>query len=83
LQKYIKLNLYYLGKSKKHQIFRVKNKWDKTLEKITNRPVFTEEFEEIGKIIEIFGPEELPFISMKISPKKKFKPNDNFYAKMR
>ncbi len=82
MQKYIKLNLFYLGKSKKHQIFRT-SKWNKSLEKITNRPVFTEEFDEIGKIIEIFGPEELPFISMKISPKKEFNPNDNFYAKMR
>jgi len=83
LLKYIKLNLYYLGESKKHKIFRTKNKLDKSLEKITNRPVFTEEFDEIGKIIEIFGPEELPFISMKISPKKEFDPNGNLYAKMR
>ncbi len=82
MQKYIKLNLFYLGESKKHQIFRTKN-WNKSLEKITNRLVFTEEFDEIGKIIEIFGPVELPFISMKISPKKEFSPNDNFYAKMR
>ena len=82
MQKFIKLNLYYLGTSKKHEIFRTK-KWNKTLEKITNRSVFTEEFEEIGKIIEIFGPEELPFISMKISPNKEFNPNDNLYAKMR
>ncbi len=83
MQKYIKLNLGYLGESlKKHKIFRTR-KWDKSLEKITNRPVFTEEFDEIGKIIEIFGPEELPFISMKISPKKEFKQDDNLYAKMK
>jgi len=82
LQKYIKLNLYYLGESKKHQIFRAKA-WNKSLEKITNRPVFTEEFDEIGSIREIFGPVNLPFISMKISPKKEFNPNDHFYAKMR
>ncbi len=82
MQKYIKLNLYYLGESKKHHIFRTR-KWNKSLEKITNRFVFTEEFDEIGKIIEIFGPEELPFISMKISPKKEFKQDDNLYAKMR
>ena len=81
MQKYIKLNLYYLGESKKHHIFRTRV-WNKTLEKITNRSVFTEEFEEIGKIIEIFGPEELPFISMK-SSKKEFKPDNNLYAKMR
>ena len=82
MQKYIKLNLYYLGESKKHQIFRTR-KWNESLEKITNRPVFTEEFDEIGKIKEIFGPVNLPFISMKISPKKEFNPNDNLYAKMR
>ncbi|HUW91407.1 MAG TPA: hypothetical protein VMV43_12935 [Candidatus Nanopelagicaceae bacterium] len=82
MQKYIKLNLYYLGQSKKHQIFRAKS-WNNSLEKITNRPVFTEEFDEIGSIREIFGPVNLPFISMKISPKKEFNPNDNFYAKMR
>ncbi len=82
MQKYIKLNLYYLGKSKKHQIFRTK-KWNKSLEKIVNKLVFTEKFDEVGKIKEIFGPEELPFISMKISPKKEFNPNDNLYAKMR
>ena len=82
MQKYIKLNLYYLGESKKHQIFRTR-KWNKSLEKITNRPVFTEEFDQIGKIREIFGPENLPFISMKISPQKEFNPNGNFYAKMK
>ncbi|MBY9010042.1 MAG: hypothetical protein KGD74_09275 [Candidatus Lokiarchaeota archaeon] len=79
---YIKLNLYYLGESKKHRIFRAK-KWETSLEKIINRPVFTEGFDEIGKIREIFGPVKLPFISMKITPKKEFNPNDNFYAKMK
>ena len=77
------MNLFYLGESsKKHKIFRTRA-WNKALEKITNKSVFTEEFEQIGKIMEIFGPEELPFISMKISPKKEFKPDDNLYAKMR
>ncbi len=59
--------------------------WDKSLEKITNRPVFTEEFDEIGKIREIFGPENLPFISMKISPKKEFAPKKevDLFAKIR
>jgi rRNA processing protein Gar1 len=55
LQKYIKLNLFYLGESKKHHIFRAK-KWTTDLEKITNKAVFTEEFKEIGVIKEIFGP---------------------------
>jgi len=82
IQKYIKLNLFYLGESKKHHIFRAK-KWTKDLEKITNRAVFTEEFNEIGFIKEIFGPIALPFISMKIIPRTRFNPNDNLYAKMR
>ena len=82
MQKYIKLNLFYLGESKKHHIFRAK-KWDKALEKISNKSVFTEQFEEIGFIKEIFGPIALPFISMKINSNKTFNPDDNLYAKMR
>jgi rRNA processing protein Gar1 len=82
LQKYIKLNLFYLCESKKHHIFRAK-KWDKNLEKISNKAVFTEQFEEIGFIKEIFGPTTLPFISMKIISSETFNPNDALYAKMR
>ena len=82
MQKYVKLNLFFLGESKKHYIFRAK-KWTKDLEKITNKAVFTEEFKEIGLIKEIFGPITLPFISMKIVPETEFNPNDNLYAKMR
>lgn len=83
MQKYIKLNLFYLGKSSKsHLIFRAK-KWDKNLEKISNKAIFTEQFLEIGIIKEIFGPITLPFISMKIVSKTDFNPNDNLYAKMR
>ena len=82
MQKYVKLNLFYLGKSKKHHIFRAK-KWTKDLEKITNKAIFTEDFKEIGFIKEIFGPITIPFISMNIIPETKFNPNDNLYAKMR
>jgi len=82
LQKYIKLSLHYLGESKKHYIFRAK-RWDKNLEKISNKAVFTEQFEEIGFIKEIFGPISLPFISMKIASKTDLNPIDNLYAKMR
>jgi len=82
LQKYIKLNLFFLGNSKKHHIFRAK-KWTKDLEKITHKAIFTEEFKEIGFIKEIFGPIAMPFISMKIIPETKFNPNDSLYAKMR
>lgn len=83
MQKFIKLSLNYLGKSKKHYIFRARKTWDKNLEKISNKAVFTEEFVEIGVIKEIFGPINLPFISMKITPQTDFNPNNNLYAKMR
>lgn len=83
MQKFIKLSLNYLGKSKKHYIFRARKTWDKNLEKISNKAVFTEEFVEIGFIKEIFGPINLPFISMKINPQTDFNPNNNLYAKMR
>jgi rRNA processing protein Gar1 len=82
LQKYIRLNLNFLGISRKHHIFRAK-KWEKNLEKIANKAVFTEEFVEIGFIKEIFGPIALPFISMKIKSNINFNPNNNLYAKLR
>ena len=82
MQKYVKLNLFYLGKSKKHYIFRAK-KWTKDLEKIINKAIYTEDFIEIGIIKEIFGPITIPFISMKIVPGTEFNPNDSLYAKMR
>jgi rRNA processing protein Gar1 len=81
LQKYIKLNLFFLGNSKKHHIFRAK-RWDKNLEAIFHKPVYTEKYEEIGYIKEIFGPINLPFISINILPNKKFNPNDTIYAKL-
>ncbi len=81
MQKYIKLNLSYLGKSKKHHIFRAKG-WDKNLEEIFHKTVFTEKYEEIGYIKEIFGPINLPFISINTLPNKSFNPNDNIYAKI-
>lgn len=83
MQKYVKLNLYYLGESSKgHKIYRA-SKWNKSLENLGGKLVLTESFEEIGKIKEIFGPITLPFISIKIVPEKRFNPNDNLYAKMR
>ena len=74
--------MFYLGKSKKHYIFRAK-KWTKDLEKIINKAIYTEDFIEIGIIKEIFGPITIPFISMKIIPKTDFNPNNSLYAKMR
>ena len=79
---WIKLNLSYLGKSKKHHIFRAK-KWSRNLEKITHKPVFNEDYEELGVIKEIFGPIKLPFISVKASSNYDFASHGNFYVKLK
>ena len=65
---WVKLNLFYLGKSKKHHIFRTK-RWNKNLEKILHNTVFTEKYEEIGYIKEIIDVVEqsiLPFLDCDI-----------------
>lgn len=82
MQKFVNLNLYYLGKSKKHVIFRAK-KWNKDLEKIVNKPILNEKYEEIGYVKEIFGPINLPFISLKLLPNKEYDPKDKLYSKLR
>jgi len=83
LQKYIKLNLFYIGTSKKHLIFRAK-KLNKNLAfNIIHKRVFTEQYEEIGYIKEIFGPVNLPFVSIKLTPNQTFDPNSKIYAKLR
>ncbi|MFW9951057.1 MAG: hypothetical protein ACFFKA_13145 [Candidatus Thorarchaeota archaeon] len=83
MQKYIKLNLVYLGNSKKHLIFRAK-KLEKSLAfSIMHKKIFTEQYEEIGYIKEIFGPINLPFISIKLTPDKPFDPNSKLYVKLR
>jgi rRNA processing protein Gar1 len=80
LKNWVKLSLFYLGDSKKNCIFRAK-RWNKSLEKVTHKPIFTEEYEEIGIIKEIFGPINLPFISVKAHHKTQIKPNNNYYVK--
>jgi len=82
LLNWVKLDLLYLGKSKKHEIFRVK-KWNKSLEKILNKSVFTEEYKEIGYIKEIFGPVKFPFISIRNLSNNQFNPNLKLYTKMK
>jgi len=82
LPNWVKLNLFYLGKSKKHHIFRAK-RWNKNLEKILHNPIFTEKYEEIGYIKEIFGPTKLPFISIKSTLDKEFNPNGMLFTKTR
>ncbi len=82
MKSWVKLNLFYLGKSKKHQIFRAK-KWNKGLEKILNKPVFTENYEQIGYIKEVFGPINSPFISIQAAREIKFRVEEKLYVKLR
>ena len=82
LKKWVKLDLFYLGKSKKNEIFRTK-KWIRGKDEIIfKKPVFDENYEKIGYIKEIFGPIELPFISIKTIPDKELNPNSILYAKV-
>ncbi len=81
LKGWVKLSLFYIGKSKKHQIFRVK-RWNRSFEKIYHKPVFNKNYEEIGYIKEIFGPIALPFISIKTLPEKEFNPDNEVYVKV-
>ena len=48
-----------------------------------HKKVFTEDYEEIGSIREIFGPINLPFVSIRLTPDKAFDPNCKLYAKLR
>jgi len=80
MRNWIKLNLFHIGTSKKrHQIFRAK-KWNENLEKIFKKPVFNEKYEKVGDIKDIFGPKDLPFISIRVS--EKFNPNDELYTQI-
>ena len=81
MKNWVKLDLFYLGRSKKNQIFRARQ-WNKALEKIVNRPLFTESYQEIGNIKEIFGPVDLPFISVKTTSNYQFSSQDKCYVKI-
>ena len=78
---WVKLNLFYIGKSKKHQIFRAKQ-WNRNLEKIFRQPVYNEKYESIGYIKDIFGPINFPFISIKALPDQPFDTNVKVYIKL-
>lgn len=81
MKNWVRVTLFYLGKSKKHHIFRAK-RWDKSLEKMLYKSIYTESYEEIGSIKEIFGPITQPFISIKTSSIHDFNPENKFYIKM-
>jgi rRNA processing protein Gar1 len=78
---WVKLNLFYIGQSaKKHQIFRA-NQWNPKLEKTLKESIFNENYEKIGFIKDIFGPVDMPFISIKTLPNQQFKPTNKLYTK--
>lgn len=81
MKNWVKLNLVYIGKSKKHDIFRAKH-WHRKLEKLLKQSLFNEKYEKIGYIKDIFGPFELPFLSIKMLANQQFDPNDTLYAKL-
>jgi rRNA processing protein Gar1 len=81
LKGWVKLNLHYIGKSRKHQIFRAK-KWDKRDERIFQKPVYNEKYKQIGLIKEIFGPARLPFISIKTTSEQELNSMSNLYVKV-
>ena len=79
---WVKLNLFYIGKSlKNHQIFRAKQ-WNNKLEQIIKNPTYNEKYEKIGFVKDIFGPTDSPFISIKTLPNQSFNPNDKIYTKI-
>ena len=79
---WVRIDFYYYGKSKKHEIFRAK-KWDKVKDvRIFRKPVYNQKYEKVGYVKEIFGPVRLPFISIKIEPEKEFNPKSVLYVKV-
>ena len=79
---WVKLNLHYIGKSTKNQIFRAK-KWNRAKdEKIFQKPVYNEKYKKIGLIKEIFGPARLPFIAIKTTSEQDVDLQGNLYVKM-
>ena len=83
MKNWTKLDLFYIGQSKKHQIFRAK-KWSRDLEKILKKPIFNENYDQIGHIKDIFGPVHMPFVSIKTLSNQEFNSNEslNLYVKV-
>jgi len=79
---WVKLNLFYIGKSlKNHQIFRAKQ-WNNKLEQIIKNSIYNEKYEKVGFIKDVFGPIDFPFISIKVLPNQSFNPDDKIYTKI-
>lgn len=76
-----KISLIHVGISNKgHSIFRAIN-WNQELEKIIKKPLFTQEYKKIGSIIDVFGPVDAPFISVKPTKQEKISPSNKYYVK--
>jgi rRNA processing protein Gar1 len=76
-----KVRLIHVGISNKdHSIFRAIN-WDQDLEKIIKKPLFTQEYKKIGTIIDVFGPIDSPFISVKPTEQQELSPDNKYYVK--
>ena len=82
MKNWVNLNLLYVGKSKKHYIFRAKH-WDTKLERLFKSIVFDEKYQNIGYINDIFGPINSPFVSIKVSSRQEFNPNGKLYSKLK
>lgn len=85
---WVKLNFFIpIGRSaKNHYIFRSKH-WNENYEKIFKKPVYNENYDKIGYIMDIFGPMDSPFISLKPTSNKElsdseFSANPNLYVKI-
>jgi rRNA processing protein Gar1 len=81
-KKWVRLNLFYIGQSaKKHHIFRVKP-WNNNLEKILKKQIYDENYRVLGLVKDIFGPINIPFISIKSENNTPIDPHIKFYAKL-
>jgi rRNA processing protein Gar1 len=65
---WIKLNLNYIGTSKKSQIFRSKK--FKEVQFNIHNPIYDKEMNKIGHIKDIFGPVDKPFVSIQLDNNK-------------
>ncbi len=71
----------YLGESAKgHQIFRA-IKWNQNLEKVIKRPLFNQAYQKIGIILDVFGPVDRPFISVRKQQKSEISSDNQYYVK--
>lgn len=74
---WLKLNINYIGASKKNQIFRSKK--FKVEQYNINNQVYNKEMNKIGRIRDIFGPVNTPFISVQLDANNN-KDNFDFYS---